>query len=304
MDELTQTSGPVDILCKHVGDETDIAVIRGINDFGLRIEAEDGRHGSKDLLVGDAHVVGDIGQDSRLEETRTYSLRTPKSVDGLKTVYTGSPTQIRASLASKRHLGAFANSIINQGCHFVHRRRPNQGSMGICWLMAGSNPEALSSLRQAPGKLLIDFILHEDAAGTDAGLSTALELGRHCFLDDQVHIRVIEDDEGALPPSSKLIFLIVPLDCDINSRPTGVDLVKEIFRITLDLQSSSPICGVLSSAVTMLITLGGTPARVASTANAFAENGVSPGDFNTTVQPAASAGAILRVTMPAGKFHL
>lgn len=53
----------------------------------------------------------------------------------------------------------------------------------------------------------------------------------------------------------------------------------------------------------MLMTPGGTPARCARTARAFAENGVSPGDFRTTVHTVARAGPILRVTMPAGKFQ-
>ncbi len=57
------------------------------------------------------------------------------------------------------------------------------------------------------------------------------------------------------------------------------------------------------SPVTTLKTPAGTPAWLASQANAKAEKGVSSEGFNTTVQPAASAGPTLRVIMAAGKFQ-
>ncbi|MNT20711.1 hypothetical protein D3C72_1560260 [compost metagenome] len=55
--------------------------------------------------------------------------------------------------------------------------------------------------------------------------------------------------------------------------------------------------------VSTLKTPGGTPARSASTASARAEYGVASAGFRTMLQPAASAGAALRVTMAEGKFH-
>ena len=54
---------------------------------------------------------------------------------------------------------------------------------------------------------------------------------------------------------------------------------------------------------TTLTTPAGTPASWSSRATAKAVNGVSAAGLSTTVQPAASAGAILRVAMAAGKFH-
>src|SRR3546814_16596875 len=54
---------------------------------------------------------------------------------------------------------------------------------------------------------------------------------------------------------------------------------------------------------TRLSTPAGSPASSASTASASAESGVSSAGLRTTVQPAASAGATLRVTIASGKFH-
>jgi hypothetical protein len=59
----------------------------------------------------------------------------------------------------------------------------------------------------------------------------------------------------------------------------------------------------LFEAVTTLMTPFGTPARLANSARASAEKGVSGAGLMTTVHPAASAAPSFRVTMAEGKFH-
>ena len=58
-----------------------------------------------------------------------------------------------------------------------------------------------------------------------------------------------------------------------------------------------------ASALSKFNTPAGMPARIASSAAASAVSGVSSAGLITTVQPAASAGATLRVIMASGKFH-
>ena len=53
----------------------------------------------------------------------------------------------------------------------------------------------------------------------------------------------------------------------------------------------------------MLIVPGGKPASSARRTSASEVSGVSSAGLATTVQPAASAGAILRAIIAAGKFH-
>ena len=107
--------------------------------------------------------------------------------------------------------------------------------------------------------------------------------------------------KGALPPSSSESFLIVGATCFISNLPISVDPVKESLR-TVGLEViSPPIAAALP--VTTLSTPGGKPARCASSASASAENGVASAGLMTTVQPAASAGATLRVIIEDGKFH-
>ena len=55
--------------------------------------------------------------------------------------------------------------------------------------------------------------------------------------------------------------------------------------------------------VITLTTPAGRPASTSSATNASVVSGVSSAGLTTTVQPAASAGAILRVAIASGKFH-
>ena len=106
---------------------------------------------------------------------------------------------------------------------------------------------------------------------------------------------------GALPPSSSEIFFTVPAHWRIKSLPISVEPVKESLR-TMGLAVSSPPIAA-ASPVTTLSTPLGKPARDASSAIASAESGVCSAGLATTVHPAASAGAILRVIIAIGKFH-
>lgn len=108
---------------------------------------------------------------------------------------------------------------------------------------------------------------------------------------------------GAFPPSSKDNFFNVEEDCFIKSFPTPVEPVNDTFLTIGELVIVSPTSAVFFNALMMFTTPLGTPARCASSARAKAVNGVSPGDFATTVHPAARAAPIFRVIMAAGKFH-
>ncbi|MCW2749085.1 MAG: hypothetical protein JWR83_195 [Aeromicrobium sp.] len=81
-----------------------------------------------------------------------------------------------------------------------------------------------------------------------------------------------------------------------------VDPVKEILRTR---GSSIQVVTIADGSVvgTTLTTPAGTPASVRSRVIASAVSGVSEAGLSTTVQPAARAGAILRVAIAAGKFQ-
>src|SRR6185312_2820427 len=106
---------------------------------------------------------------------------------------------------------------------------------------------------------------------------------------------------GAFPPSSIDVFLIVAAHWASSFAPTSVEPVNDNLRTSGLLVSSAPIGP--EGPVNTLQTPGGMPARSASTASARAEKGVWLAGRITPVQPAAHPGPALRVIMADGKFH-
>jgi hypothetical protein len=87
-------------------------------------------------------------------------------------------------------------------------------------------------------------------------------------------------------------------------RPTSVLPVKDRWRTTSLLHSTLPMAMEFAlSALSTFSTPAGMPARCASSATASADSGVCSAGLMTTGQPAARAGATLRVIIAIGKFH-
>src|SRR5262249_18007462 len=104
------------------------------------------------------------------------------------------------------------------------------------------------------------------------------------------------------PPSSSETFFTVPAHWAISFLPTAVEPVNENLRTSGWVVSTSPTAWAAVDGTT-LNTPAGTPARSASSASASADSGVSSDGLITNGQPAASAGAALRVIMALGKFQ-
>ncbi len=90
--------------------------------------------------------------------------------------------------------------------------------------------------------------------------------------------------------------------CFSSPLPTPVDPVNDSLRTR-----SSASAVSTSSAGLVVVSTFTTPSGAPASARNFASNsavsGVSDAGLSTTVQPAASAGPILRVAIAAGKFH-
>src|SRR5690606_3508467 len=86
-----------------------------------------------------------------------------------------------------------------------------------------------------------------------------------------------------------------------SSLPTSVEPVNVTLRTSGFSIISPTICE--DDPVTMLTTPFGKPASLTSSINLSAVKGLSREGLTTTVQPAASAGALLRVIMASVQFH-
>ena len=102
------------------------------------------------------------------------------------------------------------------------------------------------------------------------------------------------------PPSSKLIFLSFPAVSFLINLPTSVEPVNAIFEICLFFTINEPVS---PSPFTIFTTPGGICASMQSSAKNIAVRGVVSAGFNTTVFPAANAGAIFQDNISNGKFH-
>ncbi len=107
---------------------------------------------------------------------------------------------------------------------------------------------------------------------------------------------------GALPPSSSEIRLIVPEHCFIRMRPTSVEPVNESFLTSSLSHISRPMPFESRDVITLKIPFG-TPASSANATCASADSGVSPAGLIIIAQPTASAGAAFRAIIEVGKFH-
>src|ERR1043165_4499326 len=105
--------------------------------------------------------------------------------------------------------------------------------------------------------------------------------------------------KGALPPNSMAQEITWSAASCNKARPTGVEPVKESLR-TRGSCSTALDKALALEVVTTFTTPGGTPQSCMIWATAKAVSGVSVAGFNTMVQPAAKAGAILRVAIAAG----
>jgi hypothetical protein len=107
---------------------------------------------------------------------------------------------------------------------------------------------------------------------------------------------------GALPPSSIEVRRRFCADCSTSFRPTSVEPVKVSLR-----SRGSEMIGFETSpeelAVSTLSTPAGSPASSMMRASASIDSGVCWAGLITIVQPAATAGPILRVPIAIGKFH-
>jgi hypothetical protein len=106
---------------------------------------------------------------------------------------------------------------------------------------------------------------------------------------------------GDLPPNSNDTFLRFPAAAWTISLPTSVEPVNATLSTSGCAASAAP--AVSPNPVRMLTTPGGNPASTISSARRSAVIGVCSAALSTTVQPAASAGAIFHAAISSGKFH-
>ena len=106
---------------------------------------------------------------------------------------------------------------------------------------------------------------------------------------------------GFLPPSSKCTRLRVSAPWRMMARPVRVSPTKPMALTSGCSVRARPVVSPMP--LTTLTTPGGTPASWTSSARRMAVTGLHSAGLCTTVQPAASAGAIFHVLSMKGVFQ-
>ncbi len=106
---------------------------------------------------------------------------------------------------------------------------------------------------------------------------------------------------AALPPSSMEVRSTLSAACRSSTRPTSVDPVNESLRVRRSASSAETTSP--DRLVVTTLTTPGTPTSSMMRARNSMVRGVWAAGLVIVVQPAASAGAILRAPMASGKFQ-
>src|SRR5450759_1933596 len=154
--------------------------------------AQDGEHGSEDLLARDGVRLGDAGEDGGLDEVavgqRAFG-EAPASAGGLSAFLAADLDVAQDGL----HLG-----LIDAGTDVDTR------------LHAVADLELAGALHHGGDELIVDGVFHDGAAGGGAFLAGGEEGGVDYVLDGGVKIGVGQDDSGVLAAHFKLYAEVPP----------------------------------------------------------------------------------------------
>ena len=170
-------------------------------------------------------------------------------------------------------------------------------------VLAAAEGECTHPVGELLGELVGDRGVHEEPVGGGAGLAHVAHLGEHRAVDGRVDVGVLEDQERRVAAElhADPLQLVGGLLDQQLADPGGAgeaDLAQP--RVGHD--RGADLAGAGSS-VTTLSTPSGSPASANVAASASIVSGVCCAGLTTIVQPAATAGPILRVPMASGKFH-
>src|SRR5437870_5574847 len=147
----------------------------------FEIVAGDDRHdGAEDFFLGDAHLGIDVDEHRRLHEPAVLIFAFVEALtaaDHSRAFVFADVDIVQVSLQL---------SLVNCGTH-VH-----------ALIQAIADPQPLGTVHVAFHELVVDALLHDDAAGRGAPLASGAEAAPQSAVDGEVKVRVIEDDHRIL----------------------------------------------------------------------------------------------------------
>ena len=202
----------------EIGRQAVAGVVGHRDRLALVGEALDRRDGPEDLFARAGHLWRDIRENGRLVERAAA----------------------RVALAAGYHARALGHGIGDDAFDIFQRLPVDQRTDLAFALQARPDPQPGGRPRQAPDEVVIDLGVHQKAIGAHAGLAGIAETWTPSRPATASSSRASSNTmNGALPPSSKEIFLTVSAHCAMSFLPTAVDPVNDSLR-TVGLPVSSP----------------------------------------------------------------
>ncbi len=165
---------------EDAGGKPELRIVRALDDFVLRPEGQDAHDRAEDLLAGDPHVVGDVGEDGRLDEEAVLEALEPGNA---------APAQETRALGTTGLDVADDLVVLAPIDERSHLRFPDRADRRADRLGAGG---------ETIEEPVHDAVLDEDAGPVRADLSRRIEVAEHGAADGILDIGVVEDDQRRL----------------------------------------------------------------------------------------------------------
>mgnify|MGYP000318339862 CR=1 FL=1 len=175
-ERLRDTEHAGEVARVEISGETEFGIVRLGDHVRLVAEGDDRGERGECLFVGELHVLGDVGDDGRLEE---------------------GAAEFVARAAGDEPRTAIER-VLEMLLHLRDGRRVDQRTLGDAVLGAPSHLESLSRFRELFGEGVCQAFMDIDSIGADAGLAGIAELRDHCTGHGRIEIGILENDEGRI----------------------------------------------------------------------------------------------------------
>ena len=239
-----------------------LAIAHGVVEI---LGGHDCQHRSEDLLLGDAHLLVDIGEDGRLDEVA---------------LVVGAARQ---PIAADLRLAAFFAADVDVLEVGLELALINGRTDVDARLHAVADLQLLRALNQRLDELVVDRVLDDGAAGRRALLSGREERRVDGVFDGGVEVASASTMVGFLPPISSWMRSRRLEACSCSQLPTSQDPVNEMAFSGLALTSASPIAP--PEPATKLTTPFGMPASWQASMMRHALSGATDAGLMITVLP-------------------
>src|SRR5450830_986195 len=182
-DAVGQAMGLADVLGPDIGRQTILGIVGQLQGLGFILEWDQAHYRTKDLFLGNAHLVVHIGEHRRLDELPATQVRRQVG---------------RAFQATGQQGGAFLDTDLDvAGDLVIVGLSDHRANLGF-WVLRVADDQALGAGGKLGDELRVDAFLNEDPATGGAAFTVEREDGEQCRVEGAVQVGVFEDQHRRL----------------------------------------------------------------------------------------------------------